>query len=375
MMRYQIEPGESEVLRLQAPDVSYTSLYPQITIKNSSGVTIETVDLTHDANGLYTYLWTANVAEGKYYTQGLFYTDSGHTTLADIIQPDSDSIDICHYKFRPSFGGGGQTVINDNNNLLVDLEDRLKEYIKELFESRTEFNPKTDIVNIDFSPFKNLEKSFLLRLGQLENSIPKVNDNTNSINKIIKLLSDNFTKINDIVKKIDSSSTQSLSDIKKQINIFDDLSKEISLVNQTIKTNSDIKVEFTKVANIVKDINDLVKQMETIKSDINLGFDKNSKDFSETIRKVNDQIVVAAKSINIDSLVSLLDNSYDDLKDKVEEIKELLVKKDKIDFERISVLLNEIRKNKVFNFSNNNSDSKLTSALEYMLSNSSNSYD
>ncbi len=261
-MRYQIEPGEQEIIRLQAPDSSYTSLYPQVTIKDSSGADIVVLDLTHDVNGLYTYLWTASVPEGKYYTQGLFYTDAGHTTLADIIQPDSDSIDVCHYKFRPSFGSS-----QPNNTIIKELSDEdIERVVVKLLEKLIpEINNKEIKVSVDDRKIELIKKDIIGSIVKLENKIPKEID----YNKIIISINSNIDKnLLKLIKKIESlSNKEELKSLSNKINDVILLKANLLLIQDYLLKLINGKDNLDKVADIgnaLKEINEMLISKDEI---------------------------------------------------------------------------------------------------------------
>ena len=106
MKNYQVEPGENQLLNVQAPDVTFTGLFVQGKIYDADGaVVVASIPYTHAANGLYLADWKEVLGKGKFVLQNLFYTDSGFTKLANVIHPDADGIEVVHYKYRPSFMG------------------------------------------------------------------------------------------------------------------------------------------------------------------------------------------------------------------------------------------------------------------------------
>jgi len=210
MYREPVEPGESLIVRIQAPDVTFTTLYPQVKIYDSTNTLVATVNLTHITNGLYTGSWTATT-EGKYYTQGLFYSDAGYTTLADVIQPDSDSIDVCHYKFRPSFGGGGGTEVVVKSF----TDEELKKVAQEVYMKIYPELIKEIKVNVTLDDRK---------LNLLKNEI------VDRINKVLISLPQDidYKKIFEFQKQITDSSNKKISQTILGSSSKDELQKLIS---------------------------------------------------------------------------------------------------------------------------------------------------
>ncbi len=66
-----------------------TDVYPRTKVRDSAGTLVATVDLAHVADGLYSGSWTPDEA-GQFSALTIFYSDAGHTTLADYDRGGAD---------------------------------------------------------------------------------------------------------------------------------------------------------------------------------------------------------------------------------------------------------------------------------------------
>jgi len=147
---YQVEPGETLKLFWQSSDKTST-LYPQATIKDASGTTIATVNLSHSVNGLYTGTTTLS-STGNYTAQIIVYTDAGYTTESGVDAVVTDSI-CATYSFKPIFGGAPTGITKEEIEAIrKPLEEMIKELERKLrdeLKKKSEFDPKEDLVKTD----------------------------------------------------------------------------------------------------------------------------------------------------------------------------------------------------------------------------------
>ncbi len=147
-------PGAVVLLTWQSK-LGETNLFPQAVIKDDSGNTKATVNLTHDSNGAYTGTTALLNSEGIYRVQYIAFVDSGHTTQSGVDEIISESISIQH-SWRPSFGGGGEVVIPKEildpivKGMKLLAEEMMK--IKAELDKKSEFNPNKDMVKTDIQP-------------------------------------------------------------------------------------------------------------------------------------------------------------------------------------------------------------------------------
>ena len=87
-----------------------TNLYPQVEIRNAVGTLLNTYNLTHIADGLYTYSWTIST-EGYYSIVFKVYADSGHTVLSEDYDIGYETAKIDEYSLT-DIKNAVQTVYN-----------------------------------------------------------------------------------------------------------------------------------------------------------------------------------------------------------------------------------------------------------------------
>jgi hypothetical protein len=360
MLEYLVEPGESVILRVQLADSSYTSLYPQTKIYNAAGTLVATVDLGHAVNALYTGSWTAG-SEGKYYTQTIIYSDVDHLVVSDIFQPDSDSIDVSHYKFRPSFGGGGSVTQvskltdEDIEKIVSAVVARTIAKFTALLAPLSRFNPLKDKVKTEGMQVNELERAVIQRTNDLGSQISKIKPANNSdiqkaLNKITKAINSIDLSINQLkaVEPLD------LSDVNNSLStILSTVNEQINSVKSAIGDikPGDYSTDFSGISQAINDLRETL--IEKILS-VELGLCEVAE------RQPEAQSAVAELGQNLNQKIAIIGQTLGGLSglqpEIAEQLKQLtsialgvseldnrLIAKDGLDDKRSRIILNQLK--------------------------------
>jgi len=353
---FKVEPGGIFIARVQIKDKDATGLFPQTKIYDSSDAVVKTVNLSHVANGLYTGTVTLDVTNGKYYTQTLIYKESGRITLSSFIAPDSDSIDVNYYIFRPQFGSGGGTevIVKDlSEEELEKISFRVVELITPLIKNKSEFNPKKDIVKIEDTGVKALEKFLIQRINSLENKLPD-----NNIKPLELLIKKQGSDIKKDIKSINTGISKEFIESKLgSIPTTDDINKVLDST-KTIIIRLDVLSSITKAISGFKSfvsesninsLNNIIVNINSIKSDIS---NINIKDLSPQIE---------SESKKIDKKIERLSVEFEKIINKI-------IEKDGLDDKRAKFLVGLIAQFAAGRSNGNNND--LKDGIEFILNNS-----
>ena len=139
-----VKPGDTITLFAQS-ELGSTDVFPQSVIKDSSGTTLATVNLSHSSSGLYLNTTTAPSGEGYYVVRTIIYTDSARTVQSGVDPIKSFSLEVRHR----SSGGGASfgAAVPDIKVLIEPLIKRLVA-IEAKVDKKSEFNPSKDKVEI-----------------------------------------------------------------------------------------------------------------------------------------------------------------------------------------------------------------------------------
>uniref|UniRef100_A0A6M3IS92 Uncharacterized protein n=1 Tax=viral metagenome TaxID=1070528 RepID=A0A6M3IS92_9ZZZZ len=251
------EPGDTIILKTQYWDRA-TGLYPQAKIYSGSTL-VTTVNLTHVANGYYQNSYTVDGTYKQLIVQYLTYTDSGRTTLANIVDYATDSdVIYCNYDYRMPMGAvGGTTGLSKKDlELIAKLIFENEEFkkLKETIDKKSDFDPVKDTVktNIQIPTINLREIKDSLSLIQDELKKPKkekviqrdYSDALKNIEKLIKSIPDNsdlLLRFNELEKIIKLNNPEDIPNLIVKSGVFNE-------IKGLIKTKS----EFNPRRDIVK---------------------------------------------------------------------------------------------------------------------------
>ena len=297
------EPGDTISLSVSIDDGT-TTLYPQSKLYDVDGNLIDTVNLTHLADGYYQGSYTPNGNYKHLTAHYRIYTDSGHTVLSDYAAV-SDKIYVAYD--AKNFGGGGvvqgltKKEIESIAKLVWESDEAKK--LKELIAKKSEFDPQKDLVKT------NIE-------------IPTVNlrEIKDSLNTLLSEVKNKKT----ISGKDYFPELKKLKDLILGIRIPDnkELKQKLDLIQQSVSSLHSPQVKFSEqeISKIAGLIGRIVK-MEVSNEDtekmleaLNLQEDKRFKELKKLLMGIMYSVQMKPEKGNSEEALLLIANQLANLK-------------------------------------------------------------
>lgn len=274
MTGFSLQPGEQFPFNWNVSMPGDTNTYyPQVVIRNSrSKALLATLNMTSDDGVMYRVLWQVP-QDGSgmgFYIDAVIsvYTDSGHTTLSQDYEIESNTY-LVQERPNRNLGlgyGGGYDYLN-----LKDLKKALQEHLNPL---REELKPKTP---------KELSRLAVLEsgLGQLGKSMSlNEGERTKVMAELRKELKDNFGK----VYSNHELTGKELAKIKADFATYEE--KFANIIDNFESLQAQNSEQISEVVNLAKDYAEQTKQY----------VDSSLKDFTnkmmDEMRDIFDQVQV-----------------------------------------------------------------------------------
>jgi len=291
-MLIKCEPGDTIILQNAIGD-RVTTLYPRTRIYDSGGNLVDTVDLTHTANGLYQNTYTVDGTYKQLIVHHIVYSDSGHTTVDENYSSANTDIIYCGYDFKPAMGGGVDFApileeikkikkpdsLSGLKKTLKDIQSKIEQLEKKPSTSYRPLLDKIESIKGSIKPPIDNTAEIKKEINKIKIPKPlKPKDYTSELKEIkntIKGIEFPKTDLTPITEKVDSVNkelVEQFGDIKGYIDKRDDGTRQIiteTAENQNDFLNSDLQEKTKRMTSELKeDLMNTVRTIEETKSDI-----------------------------------------------------------------------------------------------------------